>query len=463
MRIERFTVRGYKNLSSVTLADLGWFNVLHGDNNVGKSNLLEAIALLFLALHVIDREAKGALSEGERHARRSVSGPEDLGQSRAAVRSDRFLAGEGFPPDEVFARRTRDDGQPPPIELEARLILDGVEVQAGSAVTSEEIVWTVAVRMERLEEEVRFALVESDVDAPPDQDGADTEGLKSRLLGLVVGGGHGRSSRSACVLLRADRTLLRGQLDLEPGSVLPRELPLLAVLASKLYDSQSATAARERRLFERFQEAMGPFEPVLGPGRWGTRYDRRAERAEIFYEESSGVRVPLAMLGSGVQQIVSLLVVLLVTNARVLAVEEPELNLRFENQLRLREILERLSASGSPRMQLLLSSHSPAFEVEPCFYALRRTPDGPQVERRPREQARQFLMPEVAVPPGGSGAPVCYVSTDGLVQVPPEVREVLGLMGGGGVVFVREKDHGHYRMLTDEQFLDMLEPTDTAR
>jgi hypothetical protein len=49
MRLERFRVQGYKNFRApLQLADLGRFNVLHGDNNVGKSNLLESIGLFRL-------------------------------------------------------------------------------------------------------------------------------------------------------------------------------------------------------------------------------------------------------------------------------------------------------------------------------------------------------------------------------------------------------------------------------
>jgi hypothetical protein len=68
------------------------------------------------------------------------------------------------------------------------------------------------------------------------------------------------------------------------------------------------------------------------------------------------------------------------------------------------------------------------------------------------------LSPAVETPPAGARAPLSYVTTEGLVRLPDHVREELGLLEGGGVAFVREKDHGHYRLLTDAQFLDLLEP-----
>src|SRR4051812_8971204 len=51
MRLRRFSVSGYKNLRQpVTLDGLGPINLIHGANNVGKSNLLQAMALFFRCL-----------------------------------------------------------------------------------------------------------------------------------------------------------------------------------------------------------------------------------------------------------------------------------------------------------------------------------------------------------------------------------------------------------------------------
>src|SRR5437868_15028481 len=48
MRLKSFTVEGYKNLTApVTLGPLGDLNALHGANNIGKSNLIQAIDLFF--------------------------------------------------------------------------------------------------------------------------------------------------------------------------------------------------------------------------------------------------------------------------------------------------------------------------------------------------------------------------------------------------------------------------------
>jgi AAA15 family ATPase/GTPase len=51
MRLSSFRVRGFKNLTrEVVLEDLGPVNVLHGPNNVGKSNVLQAMQMFFRLL-----------------------------------------------------------------------------------------------------------------------------------------------------------------------------------------------------------------------------------------------------------------------------------------------------------------------------------------------------------------------------------------------------------------------------
>lgn len=48
MHLSRLSVRGYKNLTrEIVLDGLGAVHVLHGENNVGKSNVLESLSLLF--------------------------------------------------------------------------------------------------------------------------------------------------------------------------------------------------------------------------------------------------------------------------------------------------------------------------------------------------------------------------------------------------------------------------------
>ncbi len=48
--LTEFHVSGYKSLYDCTITDLQPINVFHGENNVGKSNVLEALDLFCRAL-----------------------------------------------------------------------------------------------------------------------------------------------------------------------------------------------------------------------------------------------------------------------------------------------------------------------------------------------------------------------------------------------------------------------------
>src|SRR5580704_3459634 len=57
MRLASFKVRGFKNLTrELVLDELGPVNVLHGPNNVGKSNVLQAMQLFFRLLRLGDAQ-----------------------------------------------------------------------------------------------------------------------------------------------------------------------------------------------------------------------------------------------------------------------------------------------------------------------------------------------------------------------------------------------------------------------
>lgn len=414
------------------LEDLAEVNVLHGDNNVGKSNLLEAIGLLFVLLQALREEVTGGVRLAERFARRTppeqVLGGEDT-SALGTARSWAYFAERGFPPDEIFNLQ-----QPRPIRLRAGLLLEPGELDEGAPSWLASPL-SLSARLERREDELVIALEEL-----RQADGtrvSPEEGGIARVLERLGRRRRQKTFEPRFALVRADRTVAT---EFEPG---PKEpLPLVTrellppELALALHDAESATDPVLRQRFEHFRRALEPFRDLLGDGQWQVRYDRRAERAEVFFD-SAKTRVPLRLMGSGVQQVVSLTARIIMTGADIMAVEEPELNLRHNAQLRLREIFRQLVRDSQHPSQLFLTSHSPAFETRELFYALIRSPEGPCVEKRPSTEAFRFTLPEMSVPPEGARAPLSYVTSDGLVLIPEHVRRKLGLEHGGGVVFVR--------------------------
>src|SRR5262245_45308967 len=100
MRLTSFKVQGFKNLvAPVELAELGAINVIHGANNVGKSNVMQAIEVFFRVL----AWAPDALSQ--RNGLHEISG----GTS--------WLKDQGISVADIFNYAT-----PHPVEMTAEVI-----------------------------------------------------------------------------------------------------------------------------------------------------------------------------------------------------------------------------------------------------------------------------------------------------------------------------------------------------
>ena len=82
-------------------------------------------------------------------------------------------------------------------------------------------------------------------------------------------------------------------------------------------------------------------------------------RLELMVEDGCGYRMRIDQKGSGIQQMLVLLGYIAESNAAIVGVEEPELNLSFRNQDQIVNILRHLVENGdaSPH-QILLTSHS---------------------------------------------------------------------------------------------------------
>jgi predicted ATPase len=448
MRFLWFEVQGYKNLRApLRLTDIGRINVLHGDNNIGKSNLLEAIGLFFVLVQIFREDARGGPSLAERFALGAapVAAPPTGIAARTTGRSLGYFADHGFASDEIF-----NFDEKLPIELRARLQLGDAYLEVGDPDWLAKPI-EIEFSLERRDEEIRVSL--TSLAAFDGTDAASGAEDRTRVLERLSPRRRAGALCPRFALLRADRTIVAEPMPTTEATG-SRE-PISRDLGLAIYDAAEAGDPR----FARLVKALEAFRDLTGEGQWRAFYDRRADRADLRFEGTTS-RVPLKLMGSGVQQIVNLVARLVMTGADIVAVEEPELNLRYAAQLRLRDVLDRIVGADGEPTQLLLTSHSPAFEQEPTFYAISRGAGGPQVTRRPRDQARDFTIPETQMPPAGARAPLSYVTSDGLVEIPEDVRKALHLEHGGGVFFVPEKDDQHYRMLTNAQFWDLFEPRD---
>lgn len=444
--LQRFEVKGYKNLTGqIRFGPLGQINVIHGENNVGKSNLLEAIALFF-----------GLLGYGQKIPVRpqkidSVNFRNDVGFSVTDIFnfaeplpiemrghfsvSPRFFRGAGI----AFPSTPPGSPEPAPdpyqqvwrieIGLNLRYRLDSAEYWVG-----------------------QFRIMGGTDVAFREYTVKDKEQLAKSLAKASVPQ-TGRAS-DRFILLKLHRRISGVDLSTPTLQVVPQGL------RDVLFDIRNSKAAAEARRWDLFVQAMSRFAPILGPGEFDTAFDRESGKADLVFD-SGDMRVPVDLLGSGVQQIVALLGQLLMTPATLAGIEEPELNLRYTLQKQLLAAFQDIVSSEYGPEQLFLSSHSPAFEAEGHFFAMEMEDSAPTLRQVPRARAREFtgMRDEEDRYPAMHARqpePTCYVSSEGLVLLPDDVRQKLKLEQGGGVSFIPSKETGRYELWTTDEVEERL-------
>jgi predicted ATPase len=412
MKIVRFLVQGYKNLKSpLVLDDLPDIVIVHGDNNVGKSNLLEALSLAFRLLNLTDKDNRLPFVR------------------EAMVSAEAFRDQTGLAAMEIFTL-----GSPAPIRIELDLAIRADELDAAGIYEVEDTARvSIHLRLSPAPGGVswkidRFLFGERD-DATAAPDSEMGSRLRKYALFLtknfIVGG---RALGLRFNLLNVHRQLLNQQEAPSDRQIVADELAL------QLYDAKESLEPAHHARWLLFSDLVSRFADLIGPGEIVATYDRASGRARLAVQ-AGGQRMAVHLLGSGVQQIIGLFGQIVMSGASLLAVEEPELNLRYTHQHRLRALLQEIVDDGRGPTQLFLTSHSAAFEGQSPFYGMTAAPEGPQVHRYPPDLAARFTGQDAGAAPSTEGAPLSYVSTEGIVRVPPTVLQQMGLARGGGVVF----------------------------
>jgi bifunctional DNA-binding transcriptional regulator/antitoxin component of YhaV-PrlF toxin-antitoxin module len=415
--LQQFEVKGYKNLTrTIRFGSLGRINVIHGKNNVGKSNLLQAMDLYFRLLGTL------------RDFPRADAEIADVVNWDFPAVSD--LEEWGHPSDEIF-----NFTEPKPIEMTGAFALTARQREQFGLERSKSSV----------ELGIQLLVKNGGLGVGTKMGGVPEPVLRSLLDHLsTVRLLQAKRISNRFALIGVNRHVL-GDTSVAPSlHVVPQEV------RDKLFDAKESREATMVRRWELFVEAMRQFEPILGSGRFDTAFDRRSNQADLVFDKGN-VRVPVGLLGSGVQQIAALLGQLLLTPATLVGIEEPELNLRYTLQKQLLGAFQKIVTSEYGPEQLFLSSHSPAFETEDDFFAMEIEDGVPVLERRPRELARDYTAMRDAEDDysrmhARRPEPVSYVSSEGLVMLPEDVREALDVENGGGVSFIPNRETDRFEI-----------------
>lgn len=148
----------------------------------------------------------------------------------------------------------------------------------------------------------------------------------------------------------------------------------------------------------------------------------------------NGLVLDLEDRSDGVQQLVFLLALSVCHTGSIVAIEEPEAHLNVDLQKKFWSKLKELVGHGID--QVFVTSHSPVFELESSRVVVSRGEDG---------FTKAEHAPKVALAPHDYDA--LQVRRDGSLELPPLLRERLGVTGEGGTLFA-DSTNGVVRLLT---------------
>lgn len=451
MKLTSFSVKGFKNFrDEVTLEGLGDINILHGENNVGKSNLMEA---LLLALEL----AKGAFKPSPaQDVLLFQNGQTEKLPSWCLDRAERvpfqWFYLQGQEPITLTLRIALEISELVLLERDCPIESDDPRLQTAifargkkTGFYEQSMEWPQPLLLELVQVLSRTEIVSRrscrllEKDLKPIEHGP--------LLTLQLPNGSGLSTLGVS-LIRADR---RGTEPVEAGgqwlsrpSLFPQGL--LKELR-RCEESVEEPVHQKWELFERQVCAFSQFKIEA----LRVLMDNDGKHALAATREKR--RYVIEDLGTGVQQLAALMGNIALKAAPILLLEEPELNLRYDLQLELREMLQQLvRLEGGPR-QLFITSHSPAFETDHDFYLLELRDGVPVIRRTPASERLKVTHTEALSQalPDRPEVNSAYVTREGLVRVPTRILEKLELGSGGGVKFLFNEKSGYVELLTDDQ------------
>jgi len=436
MRLTRFSVKGFKNFrQQIVLEKMGNLCVIHGNNNIGKSNVLSAMQLFFQLLKMQDEHNSLVLNP-----KMTFSDIEQLG----------FIA------KNIFNLEF-----PSTIELNATFAIEASalkEVGLKEFLPSSQI--QITQELKPVYDTFNYQLTQfrfaDGTEVTQTETNEEQKAYAKQLTKFItqhISPLKPKEANERLILIGIDRLMSADEKETKRG-IVPQSLCL------QLYDAKESREIADRNRWKLFVRTLQKFNDILGEGKFTALFDRKTGRADLAFESPNSILTPIEMLGSGIQQAVALIARLLMNHATFVAIEEPELNLRYTLQLRLREIFHDIIKTSVGPQQIFLTSHSPAFESGEHFYAMRATKNGPIIERRSIISAASFTQHDALTYPLTADtrkAALCYVSNEGLVLLPERIRKLLDIEQGGGIMLL-DDENGHVELLSDDKFYNLVEP-----
>jgi predicted ATPase len=356
MYITELKIDNFRSLTGIHLRDMKRVCIFHGENNSGKSNILAALEAILRSKTITDAPAAG-------NEQASFVRPTEFYRGRLSGFSDNFAFGSTDPIRFVLGFKADAS------ELEThREILQ--QLVAGTKTASKRL--NLAKGKEhtiRATGELRYVnentceaftsrididnnfilykLKEGTSDYLPSLADSDVAFDKRAAVVEAISG----SLTDAFQLIGADRALTQERLN-----VLEAVPEFLSASEFKRSLFQLSTGRETHNIYKDIALTFNAKPFTFGELSFSI--DRATERLEIMVEKSK-IRLPINRLGSGVQQCLFLLSNILYRRAKMIGVEEIELNLSPTAQKTMFETIRSLVYDSNVINQALITSHSP--------------------------------------------------------------------------------------------------------
>ncbi len=391
MKIESIHIKGFKSIKDLKIEGLSDINVFFGQNNVGKSNILEALRLWYF---VVSNSAQ--LDWREIH--RQFHPPLFVLNDHTNIRLQISFRIE---PDEVSAGFPRElQGQ------EARIVTD-IEIEP---------------RDYKLSAQAYFP-------------------KKEKKFNLELG--TLRSLTPSFHLVEANRRLQLERMDKQNG------LGIIGYhnIKQALFYAHNSLDMQQKKRLSAIRQILT--NTPFSLGELDVALDPNSNEISIGFVRREG-RLPIESMGSGTQQLLLMLGQIFLNDYPVIALEEPEMNLSPQYQSLLLDTLRQLMQDPAVKLnQLFISTHSPHLEFQENFFHVFLDEHGyTQVEQATKTQHAQHF----AIIPTGpdTGARLNSLNQ---VKLYEGLIDDLALKWGDAVYFLRN-DAGRWEIRPENEVVE---------
>ncbi len=421
MQIESFHIQGFKSLADVKVEGLSDINVFYGLNDVGKSNILQGLALW------LDLFFKIQNTSAERQA---MYIDEKFGPLPFRLGNNAQLGNKNHLNFQVQMNWEEID----PIWVDIRHWLRGLE-QSGQ----HEFSYPISM-ISQIQTEIRHQIDRQ----------ALTNLVKSQIMFLddrneLVHNSNFYKLKPPTSLIHIIQANRRFQAE-KLGRTNDLGIITDQNLKQALFDAYLSRDLQQKQQLTVIKDVLA--EPPFNLGELDIALDPETSQIDIGFIRPHG-RIPLENLGTGVQQLLLMLGQIFLNNYDIVAIEEPEMNLSPDYQKHFLTLLRKLMQDPATKLkQLFISSHSPYFEFAENFFDVTMDERGTtQVRKRPLAE-RKTYFPDFDLPGEDS---VARLNSMNQVELYADVIQDLGLTRGDMVFFIKNEDSNRWELYSEHE------------